>query len=103
MTHLTAMVSSQQTLAAPTEGGEDDDTTVEGREGASIPGGGGDDASDSDDDLEVTWDVDSPKAARYVGVVAASGKPETARRLKVRCRRERVPHLLLRHYLVADR
>ena len=73
-------MSAQQTLPAPTEGGEDDDTAVEGRKGTSIPGGGGDDASDSDDDLEVTWEVDSPEAARDVGVAAdaAGGKPETA-------------------------
>ena len=65
---------------APAEGGEDDDTTVEGREGTSILGGGGDDASDIEDDLEVTWEVDSPEAARDVGVAAdaAGGKPETA-------------------------
>ena len=73
-------MSAKQTLPAPAESGEDDDTAVEGREGTSIPGGGGDDASDSDDDLEVTWEVDSPEAARDVGVAAdaAGGKPETA-------------------------
>ena len=71
-------MSAQQTRPAPAEGGEDDDTAVEGRESTSIPGGGGDDASYSDDDLEVTWEVDSP--ARDVGVAAdaAGGKPETA-------------------------
>ena len=71
-------LSAQQTRPAPAEGGEDDDTAVEGRESTSIPGGGGDDASYSDDDLEVTWEVDSP--ARDVGVAAdaAGGKPETA-------------------------
>ena len=71
---------AQETLPAPAEGGENDDTAVEGREGTSIPGGGEDDASDSDDDLEVTWEVDLPEAARDVGVAvdATSGKPETA-------------------------
>ena len=41
---------------------------------------GGGDASDSDDDLEVTLEVDSPEAARDVGVAtdAAGGKLETA-------------------------
>ena len=64
-------LSAQQTLPAPA------DTAVEG---PSIPGGGGEDASDSEDDLEVTWEVDSPEAARDVGVAAdaAGGKPETA-------------------------
>ena len=77
---LPSRLSAQQTLPAPTEGGEDDDTAVEGREGKSIPGGGADDASGSDDDLQVTWEVDSPEAARDVGVAAgaAGGKPETA-------------------------
>ena len=70
----------RSTLTVPAEGGEDDDTAVEGREGKSIPGGGADDASGSDDDLQVTWEVDSPEAARDVGVAAgaAGGKPETA-------------------------
>ena len=70
-------MSAQETLPAPAEGGKDDDTAVEGREGTSIPGGGGYDASDNDDDLEVTWEVDSPEAARDVGVAAdaAGGKP----------------------------
>ena len=74
-------MSAQQTLPAPAEGGEDDGTAVEGGEGTSISGGGGDDASDSDDDLEVTWEVDSPEAARDVGVAAdaAGEKPETAK------------------------
>ena len=73
-------MSAQQALPAPAEGGGDDDTVIEGREGTSIPGGRGDDASDSDDYLEVTWEVDSPEAARDVGVAAdvAAGKPETA-------------------------
>ena len=67
----------RSTLPAPAEGGEDDDTAVEGRKGTSIPGGGGGDASDSDDHFEVTWEVDSPEAARDVGVAAdaAGGKP----------------------------
>ena len=70
----------RSTILAPAEGGEDDDTAVEGREGTSIPGGGGDDASYSDYDLEVTWEFDSPAAARDVGVATApaGGKPETA-------------------------
>ena len=70
----------RSTIPAPAEGGEDDDTAVEGMEGMSIPGGGGDDASDSDDGLEVTWEVDSPEAARDVGVAAdaVGGKQETA-------------------------
>ena len=73
-------MSAQQKLPAPAKDGEDDDTAVEGRDGTPIPGGGGDDASDSDGDLEVTWEVDSPEAARDVGVAAdaAGGKPETA-------------------------
>ena len=60
----------RQTLPARVEGGEDDKIAVEGREGTSIPGGGEDDASDSDD-LEVTWEVDSPESARDVGVASS--------------------------------
>ena len=80
MSRPLAPLPAQETLPAPAEGGENDDTAVEGREGTSIPGGGEDDASDSDDDLEVTWEVDLPEAARDVGVAvdATSGKPETA-------------------------
>ena len=95
-------MSAQQTRPAPAEGGEDDDTAVEGRESTSIPGGGGDDASYSDDDLEVTWEVDSP--ARDVGVAAdaAGGKPETAEPIVGSLREGRVPHPLPRYCLVED-
>ena len=36
---------------------------MEGREGTSRQGGGGVEESDSDDDLEVTWESDTPDAA----------------------------------------
>ena len=49
----------------------------EGREGKSRQGGGGVEGSDSDDDLEVTWESDTPDAAEGTDD-AISDKPVTS-------------------------
>ena len=58
--------SVPQSIFAPSERGETESTADdrrEGREGTSRQGGGGVEESDSDDDLEVTWESDTPDAA----------------------------------------
>ena len=58
--------SVPQSISAPSERGETESTadqSREGREGTSRQGSGGVEESDSDDDLEVTWDSDTPDAA----------------------------------------
>ena len=60
------LTSVPQSISAPRERGETESTAVEsreGREGTSRQGGGGVEESDSDDDLEVTWESDTPDAA----------------------------------------
>ena len=60
------LTSVPQPISAPCERGESDSTadeSREGREGTSRQGGGGVEESDSDDDLEVTWESDTPDAA----------------------------------------
>ena len=58
--------SVPQSISAPSERRETESTadeSREGREGTSRQGGGGVEESDSDDDLEVTWESDTPDAA----------------------------------------
>ena len=60
------LTSVPQSISAPSERGETEsaaDESMEGREGTSRQGGGGVEESDSDDDLEVTWESDTPDAA----------------------------------------
>ena len=60
------LTSVPQSISAPSERGETESTTDEsreGREGTSRQGGGGVEESDSDDDLEVTWESDTPDTA----------------------------------------
>ena len=60
------LTSVSQSTSAPSERGETESTADEGREGregTSRQGGGGVKESDSDDDLEVTWESDTPDAA----------------------------------------
>ena len=60
------LTSVPQPISAPSERGETKSTadeSREGREGTSSQGGGGVEESDSDDDLEVTWESDTPDAA----------------------------------------
>ena len=60
------LTSVPQSISAPSERGETESTadeSKEGREGTSRQGGGGVEESDSDDDLEVTWESDTPDAA----------------------------------------
>ena len=60
------LTSVPQLISAPSERGETESTadeSREGREGTSRQGGEGVEESDSDDDLEVTWESDTPDAA----------------------------------------
>ena len=60
------LTSVPQSISAPSERGETESTadeSREGREGTSRQGGGGVEESNSDDDLEVTWESDTPDAA----------------------------------------
>ena len=60
------LTSVPQLISAPSERGETESTadeSREGREGTSRQGGGEVEESDSDDDLEVTWESDTPDAA----------------------------------------
>ena len=60
------LTSVPQSISAPSERGETESTadeSREGREGTSRQGGRGVEESDSDDDLEVTWESDTPDAA----------------------------------------
>ena len=60
------LTSVPQSISAPSERGETKSTadeSREGREGTSRQGGGGVEESDSDDDLEVTWESDTPDVA----------------------------------------
>ena len=60
------LTSVPQSISAPSERGETESTadeSMEGREGTSRQGGGGVEESDSDDDLEVTWESDTPDAS----------------------------------------
>ena len=60
------LTSVPQSISAPSERGETESTADESREGqrgTSCQGGGGVEESDSDDDLEVTWESDTPDAA----------------------------------------
>ena len=60
------LTSVPQSISAPSERGETEsiaDESKEGREGTSRQGGAGVEESDSDDDLEVTWESDTPDAA----------------------------------------
>ena len=60
------LTSVPQSISAPSERGETESTageSREGREGTLRQGGGGVEESDSDDDLEVTWESDTPDAA----------------------------------------
>ena len=60
------LTSVAQSISAPSERGETESTadeSREGREGASRQGGGGVEETDSDDDLEVTWESDTPDPA----------------------------------------
>ena len=60
------LTSVPQSTSAPSERGETESTadeSREGREGTSRQGGGGVEESDSDNDLEVTWESDTPDAA----------------------------------------
>ena len=62
----TPLTSVPQSISAPSERGKTESTadeSREGREGTSRQGGGGMEESDSDDDLEVTWESDTPDAA----------------------------------------
>ena len=59
-------MSVLQPISAPSERGETESTadeSREGREGTSRQDDGGVEESDSDDDLEVTWEFDTPDAA----------------------------------------
>ena len=71
------LTSVPQSISAPSERGETESTadeSREGREGTSRQGGGGMEESDSDDDLEVTWESDTPDAAEGIDD-AISDKP----------------------------
>ena len=60
------LTSVPQSISAPSERGETESTadgSRGGREGTSRQGGGGVEESDSDNDLEVTWESDTPDAA----------------------------------------
>ena len=59
------LTSVPQSISAPRELGETEsiaEKSREGREGTSRQGGAGVEDSDSDDDLEVTWESDTPDA-----------------------------------------
>ena len=61
-----SLTSISQSISASSERGETESTadgSREGREGTSRQGGGGVEESDSDNDLEVTWESDTPDAA----------------------------------------
>ena len=71
------LTSVPQSISAPSERGETEttaDESREGREGTSRPGGGGVEGSDSDNDLEVTWESNTPDAAEGIDD-AISDKP----------------------------
>ena len=60
------LTSVPQSISASSERGETESTadeSREGRKGTSRQGGGGVEETDSDDDLEVTWESDTPDAA----------------------------------------
>ena len=60
------LTSVPQSISAPSERGETECTTNESKEGpesTSRQGGGGMEESDSDNDLEVTWESNTPDAA----------------------------------------
>ena len=60
------LTSVPQSISAPSERGETESTAdenKEGQEGMARQGGGGVEESNSDDDLEVTWEYDTPDAA----------------------------------------
>ena len=60
------LTSVPQSISGPSERGETESTankSREGREGPSRQGGGGVEESDSDNNLEVTWESDTPDAA----------------------------------------
>ena len=60
------LTSVPQAISASSERGETESTadgSREGREGMSRQGGEGVEKSDSDNDLEVTWESDTPDAA----------------------------------------
>ena len=74
------LTSVPQSISAPSERGETESTadeSREGREGTSRQGGGGVEESDSDNDLEVTWESDTPDAAEGTDD-AISDKPVTS-------------------------
>ena len=72
------LTSVPQSISAPSERGETESTadeSKEGREGTSRQGGKGVEESDSDDDLEVTWESDTPDGAEGTDDDAISDKP----------------------------
>ena len=71
------LTSVPQSISAPSERRETESNAEEnreGREGTSRRSGGGVEKSDSDDDLEVTWESDTPDAAEGIDD-AISDKP----------------------------